>query len=191
MTLKEWLSFEVNVKADEDVLIWAERSGYLHYISETYHANVNQLELAASVLEAIIDCATENTSGYVNCSPDLLIFLQSSFYSAEDSDATEDAWLLKLWQNCHDRKGKNIDPVIWSLVCALPAHLLCRNSLKYPATDSSLRTLTEFIEESWRNSMMEGAWFPKHVAAHIGRASDDPRLIRALPCLQFSLQVLS
>lgn len=189
MSVKDWLRLEVNVKADNDVLRWAERSGYLRNVLENCYENVDHTELAASALEVVIDCSLENPSGYINCSADLLLLLQQFLVSPSKDTTSNDPWLLKLWQNCHERKGNNADPVIWSLVCNLPPYLLCRNSPTYPPTDSSLRILSELIEGSWRNSVMEGACFPKHVIAHIIRATDDARLIRALPCLMFSVQV--
>lgn len=158
---------------------------------ETFYENVDKTELATSILEVIIDCSVENPNGYINCSADLLLLLQSYLSSSEDSDSKDEAWLLDFWQSSHKRRGKNIDPVIWSLICALPAYLLCRNSPTCAASESSLTKLSELIEGSWRNTMMEGAWFPKYVTSHIVRSTNDARLIRALPCLQFSMQVVS
>jgi len=109
-------------------------------------------------------------------------------------DTSTSVWLIELWQRLlKDRQRSNsidsidaMDVTIWSVVCALPAFLLVRNSCHQSVKDSDVATLNQLIERRWRNSVTQGAWLPRHVTNHLLQALSAAHHRQISPCLRFA-----
>ena len=108
---------------------------------------------------------------------------------------TGSVWLMQCWMRLEEEWGcDSIDPLMWSIVCALPAFLLCRNNWQDPIGASDVDALNQRAERRWKNSVTEGAWLPRHITSHLMRSlSGVPRhlLSQLSPCIQFALAVRS
>ena len=187
MAIDDWLRLEINVEPNRDVLQWAERSGYLHSVLETDYNDL--ADFSCIVLDALVQ-RMESDKSTPDCSQDLLLLLQSRLQSAPPVITSNNLpWLTEWWLNLRGKRGNNIDPILWGLVCSLPPYLLTRNSLSEPVRENSLAILSELIEDYWRDSISEGAWFPKYITTHVIRALNGVKQWKLPPCLQFSVQV--
>lgn len=179
------------VETDKDVLSWSERSGYLHSVLEMDYQDVTVPEIATEILDSIV-IRLNRPTGLADCSKDLIMLLQSilSNTQATSCKINTDAWLTTYWQKLRIEQGSSVDPLLWNLVCCLPPYLLIRNSLGQSIPESSIRALTNLIENDWRNTMTFGsALFPKHITVHIVRALEGLQPMPVIPCLQFAAQV--
>lgn len=191
LELEKWLRLELNVQVEQDVLQWTERCRYLHSVFETDHQNnrTDPCATYAAILESVVCSAAEHCSG--NCAQDLLVLLQSQILQqAPFTSATP--WLIQLWMRLLDQepKSESTDLLMWSIICALPSFLLCRNSYCQPVEDANVCAVSQLIEQNWRNSVTEGAWLPKYVTSHLLRALNHTSQVETIPCLQFSKQVM-
>ena len=178
------------VEADKDVLSWPERSGYLHSVMKMEYQEIPVTELGPIILNSIINQLSSNSSGRTDCSKDLLLLLQSKINENSIASDNTSAWLPTYWVKLRDEQGNNIDQLLWSLVCSLPAYLLNRNNHDQAVSDKSLKTLISLIEDDWRDTLMsESVWFPKYVAIHLAQSLKGLQPPPLIPCLQFSAQV--
>ena len=132
MQLKDWLELEMQVDALHDVLHWCERSRYLHAVfHEDYAANGQHDDVVCDFFDCLIrNMVARPTSSPANCLQDLLMLLQSQLLHQAPT-SSRSAWLTGCWLKLHQEiKDKNIDVVLWSVACALPPFLLCKNSIE-------------------------------------------------------------
>ena len=189
MSIEDWLRLEIQVEGDKDVLQWTERSSYLHSVFDADYCN-QSIDLPRLVFDALVRRAMmpgkKITPGHSDCSQDLLQFLQSRLSCfSQSTPSSSKPWLLLYWAKLRQDHGSMVDPLLWNLVCALPAYLLVGNSA---SEEGSPKMLNQLIENGWRDTLTDGAWLPKHVTLHLQRALRDPT--QCVPLLQFSLQVI-
>lgn len=178
------------VEADKDVLSWSERSGYLHSVLKIEFPDVPVHEICTGILDSIVRQLSNRPTGLADCSKDLLLLLQSVISYPYAASCNTNAWLTTYWQKLRLEQGSSADPLLWSLVCCLPPYLLNRNTLDQTITESSLQTLTNLIENDWRNTMTSGnAFFSKNITSHILLALEGLQPVLTIPCLQFAAQV--
>ncbi|XP_057381020.1 uncharacterized protein LOC130703609 [Daphnia carinata] len=184
---RTWLRLEMAVVADKDVLSWSERSGYLHFVLKTEYQDVPATELSLLILDAIMKSILHNPVAHADCAKDLLLLLQYLLFNEQPSSESP-AWLIDYWLQLRHEQGKDVDQLMWSIVCTLPPYLLSRSSLHQPIQDTSLKALASLIENEWRNTVTSGsAWLPKYIASHLLRALEGA--FADIPCLRFSTQV--
>ncbi|KAI9552901.1 hypothetical protein GHT06_020785 [Daphnia sinensis] len=187
LSAKKWLRLEMAVVADADVLSWSERSGYLHSVLKTEYQDVPATELSLLILDAVMKGILHNPVAHADCSKDLLLLLQYLLFN-DQSSFSESPWLVSYWLELRDEQGKDVDQLMWSIVCTLPPYLLSRNSFHQAIQDTSLRALANLIENEWRNTMTsESAWLPKYITSHLLRALEGA--FPDIPCLRFSAQI--
>ncbi len=184
MEIKDWLRLEINVQSSEDLLQWHERTSYLQSILDTDYLNESS-KLPRTILSALVQHAIsiKKESLNLDCSQDLLQLLQSRM---SEERPRGKPWLVQYWLELRQEHGSYIDQILWNLICSLPAYLLRSNG--EGNSKSQLDDLLTLIEDYWRNTLMDGAWFPKHFTCHLLRALEgSSELVPS--CLQFSKQV--
>ena len=183
MEIKDWLRLEINVQSNQDLLLWHERISYLQTIMDSDYPNESS-KLPRTILSALaLHAIAIKESFNLDCSQDLLQLLQS--HMSEEHPRGK-PWLVQYWLELRQEHGSYIDQILWNLICSLPVYLLRSNG--EGKSESQLDDLLTLIEDYWRNTLMDGAWFPKHVTCHLLRAFEGSSEL-VPPCLQFSKQV--
>ena len=181
----------MNVIPDRDVLHWTQRVQYLHTVLQTDYLTEGET-ISLVIWDTIVRrTLMEPVNRRSDCCQDLLMLLQSQLLHQDPSNSSSVAqtpWLIRYWMDLHkSNQTQNTDASLWSLVCALPPYLMCKNTSTQPVIESNMQILATLVEDHWRDSISEGAWLPKYVTRHLSEALDGFRgLEQHFPCLQFS-----